>query len=92
MNIVFYFAMLLMKESHGAASPEPFDPQKKTKALELLATVISHPATWQPIKDRATRLQAQLEADLPREVVTAALERGKTRQLAEVVAELVGEA
>ena len=54
--------------------------------------IIGHPATWQTIKDRAARLQAQLEADLPREVVTAAQERGKSRQLAEVVAELVGDA
>jgi tetratricopeptide (TPR) repeat protein len=90
-NILFYFATLLVKESHGAASPELFDPQKKTKALELLALVIGHPAPWQPIKDRAARLLAELEADLPPEVVAAAQERGKSRPLVEVVAELVGE-
>ncbi len=92
MNTLFYFATLLVKESDLAATPEPFDPQKKTKALELLALVIGHPAPWQAIKDRAARLQAQLEADLPPEVVTAAQERGKSRPLAEVVAEMVGEA
>ncbi|MBI1877996.1 MAG: tetratricopeptide repeat protein [Chloroflexi bacterium] len=91
MNVLFYFAALLVKESHCAASLEPFDPQKKTKALELLALVIGQPATWQTIKDRAARLQAQLEADLPPEVVAAAQERGKIRPLAEVIAELVGE-
>jgi predicted ATPase len=89
MNILFYFATLLVKESHGAASPELFDLQKKTKALELLALVIGHPAPWQPIKDRAARLQAQLEAELPPEVVAATLERGKIRPLAEVVAEML---
>jgi tetratricopeptide (TPR) repeat protein len=92
MNILFYFATLLVKESDMAASPEPFDLQKRTTVLELLAIVIGHPAPWQPIKDRAARLQAQLEADLPPEVVTAALERGKSRPLAEVVAEIMGEA
>jgi predicted ATPase/DNA-binding XRE family transcriptional regulator len=89
MNILFYFATLLVKESHGRAGPELFDPQKKTKALELLAMVIGHPAPWQPIKDRAARLQAQLEAELPPEVVAAALERGKSRPLAEVVVEML---
>jgi tetratricopeptide (TPR) repeat protein len=92
MNALFYFATLLVKESNLVASPEPFDLQKKAQALELLALVVGQPATWQAIKDRAARLQAQLEADLPPEVVAAAQERGKTRPLAEVVAELVGEA
>ena len=91
-NILFYFARLLVKESHGTASPELSDPQKKTKALELLVMVIGHPAPWQPIKDRAARLQVPLEVELPPEVVTAAQERGQNRPLAEVVAEFLGEA
>ncbi|MBI1878058.1 MAG: tetratricopeptide repeat protein [Chloroflexi bacterium] len=92
MSILYFFAMLLVKESHGAVGVEPFDPQKKTKALELLAMVIGHPATWQPIKDRAARLQAELETELPPEVIAAARARGKSRQLEEVVVELLREA
>ena len=89
---LLYLGTLWVKEGDAAGVTEPIKLQKKTQALELFSLVRHHPATWQIFKDRAARLQAELEADLPREVVAAAQERGKTRQLAEVVAELVGEA
>jgi predicted ATPase/transcriptional regulator with XRE-family HTH domain len=83
---LLYLGTLLMKEGDAAGVTQPVKLQKKAKALELFTLVRHHPATQQIFKDRAARLQAELEADLPREVVTAAQERGKTRQLVEVVA------
>jgi tetratricopeptide (TPR) repeat protein len=89
MNALFYFAALLVKESNLAASTEPSDLQKKTRALELLAIVLGHPATWQPIKDRAARLQAEIEAGLARDNTTTATAPGQSRPLEEVVTEML---
>ncbi len=86
------WATLLAKESALLGQGSLACPEKKAQAVELLALVLHHPVTLQVFKDSAARLLAQLEADLPREVVTAAQERGKSKPLAEVVAELVGEA
>jgi tetratricopeptide (TPR) repeat protein len=89
MNTLFYFAAMLVKESDLTAGPEPFDPQKKMKALELLSIVIGHPAAWQAIKDRAAYLQARLEAELPLDVITTAKTHGKSHTLAEVIEEIL---
>ncbi|GIK41994.1 MAG: hypothetical protein BroJett011_58270 [Chloroflexota bacterium] len=85
------WAILLAKES-ALLEGKPDCTAKKVRAGELLALVRHHPASWQVFRDRAGRLLAELEAELPPEVVAAAQERGKSRPLAEVVAEIVGEA
>ena len=65
-------------------------------AVELLALVIQHPASHQyrmlegRIRDSAKGLLAELEAELPPETYTAALERGQGLELDEVVASLIG--
>jgi hypothetical protein len=64
---------------------------KKERALELLASPLHHPASWQIFKERAARLLAELEIELPSEVVSAALERGQVRKLADVVTEILTE-
>lgn len=51
--------------------------------------VAQHPATWQPIRERAARLALMVEADLPAEVARAARAHGADRPLATVVAELL---
>jgi tetratricopeptide (TPR) repeat protein len=61
------------------------------RALELLALVLSHPASAQECKDRAARLQVELRADLPPEVVEEAQERGRARGLDTTVAELLSD-
>lgn len=53
-----------------------------------LFCVIHHPACWQPIKDKAVHLQAQLEAAVPPDLVNAAKIRAKDRQIEEIVKEL----
>jgi tetratricopeptide (TPR) repeat protein len=64
---------------------------EKERALELLALVFHHPASWQWVKDRAAPLVAQLEAELPPDVVAEAYERGRARDLEATVAELLAE-
>lgn len=86
-----------MKESRLAFGGDSFQgvaiskEAKPEKALEILALVVHHQATWQVYKDKATRLLAELKVELPPEVVAAAQERGKTRKLEEVVAEILEE-
>jgi hypothetical protein len=49
-----------------ATPPVLFSKHHKVETeLELLAFVIDHPACWQPIKDRATPLQAGLRRNYP---------------------------
>jgi tetratricopeptide (TPR) repeat protein len=64
---------------------------EKERALELLALVMSHRISWQMAKDQAAPLVAELEAELPPEVVSAARERGQARDLDATVAELLVE-
>jgi predicted ATPase len=64
---------------------------EKEQALELLALVFHHQASWQWAKDRAAPVVAQLEAELPPDVVAAAKERGRARDLNATVAELLVE-
>ncbi len=61
------------------------------RALELLALVVNHRLSWQMAKDQAAPLIAELEAELPPDVVTAAQERGRARDLDSTVAELLDE-
>jgi predicted ATPase len=63
----------------------------KERALELLALVTHHRFSWQLAKDQAAPLIAELEAELPPEVVAAAWERGRDRDLDATVAELLDE-
>ncbi|MBE7553081.1 MAG: tetratricopeptide repeat protein [Anaerolineales bacterium] len=85
------WATLLAKESAGLDEDSLTREAKKAQVVELLTLVRHHPASWQVFRDRAGRLLAELEAELPPEVA-AARERGKTRPLAEVVTEIIGEA
>ena len=64
---------------------------KEELALELLVLVMSHPKSWQMGKDQAAPLVAELKAKLPPEVVVAALERGRARDLEKTVQELLVE-
>ena len=62
------------------------------RALELLAMFSHHPTTWHWMKHyRAKPLVAALEAELPPDVVAAARERGRARDLDATVAELLDE-
>ena len=66
------------------------------EAVELLVLVIEHPTSNQTrwlegrIRDSAKGLLAKLEAELPPEIFSAALERGQELDLDNVVADLIG--
>ncbi|MBE7468341.1 MAG: tetratricopeptide repeat protein [Anaerolineales bacterium] len=61
----------------------------KEQAIEWLALVLSHPASRQDTKDRAARLLAELESQLPPQISAAARARGQTRSLEAVAAEIL---
>jgi hypothetical protein len=61
------------------------------RALELLALVLCHPASWQLAKDRALALVGELEAKSSSEEAAAARERGRARSLDATVAELLAD-
>ena len=64
---------------------------QKERALELLAFALHHPICWQWVRDRTAPLVAELEVELPPEVVAAANARGRARDLDTTVAELLEE-
>jgi predicted ATPase/DNA-binding CsgD family transcriptional regulator len=64
---------------------------KEDRALELLALVMNHRASWQLAKDQAAPLIAELEAKLPPDVLVAAQARGRARDLESTVQELLVE-
>ena len=74
----------------GAASLMAAEGRKES-ALELLALVLYHPASWQLTRDQAAALVAELAAELPPEAAAAAQERGRARALEATMAELLVE-
>ena len=83
-NLLYEFARLRSAQD---------DPEG---AIELLALVLMQPASdqtrWREgrISDSAIDLLAKLEAELPQETYTSALERGRGLELDEIAADLVG--
>jgi predicted ATPase/transcriptional regulator with XRE-family HTH domain len=61
------------------------------RAIELLALGLQHPAGTQRTRDRTGRLLAELAAQLPPEIVAAAQERGRQRDLCATRQELLAE-
>jgi tetratricopeptide (TPR) repeat protein len=59
------------------------------QAVELLAFALAHPSSTQEIRDRAELLLAELEGRLSPSVAAAAKERGRARDLEEIVGEFV---
>jgi len=59
------------------------------RAIELLALTLHHPASAQVTKDSAQYLLSGLESELLPEVFAEAVERGRTRELEEVVTEVL---
>jgi len=90
-NALVRWAALVVKESDVLGHNNPTRAEKREQAIEILALVLRLPTSWQIYKDSAARLLAELQTELSPEVVTAAQERGKSRSLDEVVAEIVGE-
>ena len=62
---------------------------KEELALELLALVMCHPASWQMARDQATPLIAKLLVKLPSDVAVSAQELGQSRDLNTTIQELL---
>ncbi len=62
----------------------------KEKAIEVLAFALEHPATEERTREDAARILADLAADLPPEIASAARRRGKEGDLKRVTQLLVG--
>jgi len=84
----YFFADLLVRESDATALPDR--PDQKALALTLLSCVRSQPATWQSFRDKAAQLQTQIEDGLPVEIRAAAIDRGQSCNLEEMVVTLLG--
>jgi predicted ATPase len=86
MTTFYYFAELLVLE--GSSSSLPNGHEEKALAVTLLTLVFTHRATWQIYKDKAAQLLAQIEGDLPAEVHAAAIARGQSCTVEEMVSTL----
>jgi tetratricopeptide (TPR) repeat protein len=60
------------------------------QAIELLTLAVHHPTSSRETKDRAQRLLAELASRFPADVTRTVEEHSKTRQLAEMVAAVLG--
>jgi tetratricopeptide (TPR) repeat protein len=59
------------------------------RATELLGLVLHHPSTCQITKDRTRELLSELASELSSEAFAEAIERGQSRELEEVTAEIL---
>jgi tetratricopeptide (TPR) repeat protein len=64
---------------------------ERERALEILTLAVHHPGSIEAARDIAASLVAQLAAELPPDVVAAAQERGRARDLDATVVELLTE-
>ncbi len=85
---LFHYAVLLIKE---IGSDVTLSAYKQGQALELLALVQNHPATWQVYKKRARERFADLAMELPDSTVAAAKTRAE-RQTLQQAMEILGKA
>lgn len=83
------WAGLLVQESDLLNQGDALREAKREEALKLLPLIARHLIVPQIIKDRAARLLAKLEGEMPLEAVTAAQAWGEARTLEKVVAEVV---
>jgi len=90
MIALYYLAELWVLESQPPAQPGALDRQ--TLAVTTLSCVRTQPATWHFFKEKAAQLQAQIENTLPVDLRAAAIARGQTCTLDEMVATLLGTA
>jgi DNA-binding SARP family transcriptional activator/predicted ATPase len=89
LNTLYYFAELLVLESHNDDLPVAFE--RKSLAVTVLSCVRTQTATWQIFKDKAAQLQAEIESALPAEMYSIAVRSGQSCTLEEIVRTVLGE-
>jgi tetratricopeptide (TPR) repeat protein len=87
--ILVNWAALLVKEERLAAPKQPGATGRMAQAVEILAFAGNHPTNRRIFKDKAAGLVAELELELGVTIVAKIKERGQSRTLAEVVAEIL---
>jgi predicted ATPase/DNA-binding SARP family transcriptional activator len=61
------------------------------RAAELAAFIAHHPVSWNETKQQARAMLVDASSHLPAETAAAAIERGRSRLLEDVIAELLGD-
>jgi tetratricopeptide (TPR) repeat protein len=74
-------AMVGLAQLHAAVGD-------KVRAYETATFVLHHPASWQWSKDRVASLAAQLETELPADLIEAVQTHNKEKNLEEVIGKL----
>lgn len=87
--MLYFLALLFIQEGKMFAAPSDQQSAQDVAALELLAFVVDQPATWQAVRDRAARKQADLAAHLLPDVAAAAQARGRQRSFDEIARTLL---
>jgi DNA-binding SARP family transcriptional activator/predicted ATPase len=73
---LYHVAVLLVREA-GATEPGRSHSPRVARAIELLAAIVEHPASWDVCRARARDLIGELRRVLPAAVVEEALARGR---------------
>lgn len=63
--------------------------ERQEEAVMLVGLALGHPATYSEVQSQAEPLLARLREELPPDQIETALERGRVRDLADVVNEIV---
>ena len=82
--LMLYFLALMFIQEGTAPVPSGEQAAQQYAALELLAFVVDQPATWQVVRDRAARVQADLLVHLHPDAAAAAQARGCQRSFDEI--------
>lgn len=88
---LYYYALILAKESKLVSTSADVQQQKQVKALAALDLVQQHPACWQLFKDRAAWLRNWIASDLSEDAIAASTAYPHNRTLADVAAEILRE-
>jgi predicted ATPase/DNA-binding SARP family transcriptional activator len=97
LEAIVIWAMLLKQEADlpatgvAAGQAAPANQDKRTWAVEILSLALNHPATRQVYKDKAARLLAEFEAELPLEMWATACKHGQAKAVEVVVAAILGQ-
>jgi hypothetical protein len=88
-SLMLYFLALQFIQEGNAAAPTGQQAAQQYAAVELLAFVVDQPATWQAVRDRAVRVQADLSARLHPDAAAAAQARGRLHSYDEIARSLL---
>ena len=89
--VLYHTAMLMVREAEALGASHPSHVTRQERAVELLASISQHPATWHAYHHRARRLIEELRQGLPGEMSEATVGRGQQVDWQVSVAALIDE-